>query len=74
MRVDRVDRKADRLDVALVPFGLELGNGAEFGGADRSEVLGVRKENGPRVALPIVEGNAALSGVSGEVGGDIAKP
>ena len=34
MRVDRVGRQADQLAVALLELGLELGEGAQLGGAD----------------------------------------
>ena len=65
----RVDREADHLDVALVPLGLQLGDVAELGRADRREVLGMGEQDAPAVAEPLVEVDAAFGGVSGEVGG-----
>ena len=71
--VDRVDRQADDLDVALVELGLDLGHVSELGRADRREVLGVAEEHAPRVAQPLVEVDRALSGLGGEVGGGVAQ-
>lgn len=36
MGFDSVGRKADKLNATLGEFGLELGEGTEFGGADGS--------------------------------------
>ncbi len=71
--VDRVDADADGLDVALVPLGLEARHGAELGGADRREVLGVREEQAPAVAEPFVEADRPIRGLGLEVGGDVAE-
>ena len=60
MVVDRVDADADDLDAALVELGLDPGHVAELGGADRGEVLGVREQDRPAVADPLVEADAAL--------------
>ena len=38
---DRIDAEADDLGVALVELRLQPGHVAQFGGADRGEVLGV---------------------------------
>ena len=69
--VDGVDREADDLGSALRELVLESGDGTEFGGADGSEVLGVRKENGPSVTDPFMEVNRSLGGLSGEIGGNV---
>lgn len=45
--VDRIDRQADRPDVALVPFRLEAGYLGQFGGADRRIVPRVAEQNIP---------------------------
>jgi hypothetical protein len=50
-----IDRQADHLDVAPVELRLELGHIAEFGGADRGEVLGW--ENSTAHASPIQSWN-----------------
>ena len=69
----RVDRQADDLHVALVELGLELGDVAELGGADRREVLRVGEQHAPAVAEPLVEVDLALGGLGGEVGGGVAE-
>ena len=70
----RVDGQADHLDVrACRTRLLELGRVAELGRADRREVLGVAEEDGPAVALPVVEVDRALGGVGLEVGGVVAQ-
>ena len=71
--VERVDRQADHLDVALVELGLDLGHVAELGGADRGEVLGVGEQHAPAVAEPLVEVDRALGGLGGEVGCGVAE-
>ena len=67
--LDGVDGEADDLGAALGELAFEAGHGAELGGADGGEVLGVREEDGPVVADPLVEVDGALGGVGGEVGG-----
>jgi hypothetical protein len=67
MTVDRVDREADDLDAALVELGLDLRHVAELGGADRREVLRMREQDGPFVADPVVEFDAAFGGVGLEI-------
>ena len=71
--VDRVDREADDLHVALVELGLDLGDVAELGRADRREVLRMAEQHTPGVAEPLVEVDLALRRVGGEVGGDVAE-
>jgi len=71
--VDRVSRQADELDAALGELGLELGKGAELGGADGRVVLRVGKEDDPAIADELVEVNGALCGLGLEVGGDGAQ-
>ena len=53
--------------------GLQLGDAAELGRADRREVLGVREEHAPAVAEVVVEGDRALGGLRGEVRGFVAQ-
>ncbi len=71
VRLDRVDRQADELGVALVELGLGLGESAQLGGAHGGEVLGVGEQDPPRVAQPLVEIDRSLGRVGGEIGGDI---
>ena len=52
---DGVDGEADDLGAALGELAFEAGHGAELGGADGGEVLGVREEDGPVVADPLVK-------------------
>lgn len=69
MRVDGVGAEADELDVALGEFGLELGEGAELGGAHGGVVFGVGEEDDPGGADEGVEVDGAGGGVGLEVGG-----
>src|SRR2546427_6533101 len=55
VRVDGIDRTADRLHAPLVELRLEPGHVAELSRADRREVTRVREENGPAVADPVVK-------------------
>ena len=71
--VDRVDREADDLDVALVELRLDAGHVAELCGADRGEVTRVREQHGPGVADPFVEPHRAVRGLGREIGSDITK-
>ena len=64
-----VDRQAENLGVALGKFLAEPGHVTKLGRANRSESLGMRKEDCPAVTHPIMEVNAALCGLSDEVGG-----
>lgn len=73
MAVDGVGREADELDTALGELGLELGEGAELGGAHGRVVLGVREEHDPIVADELVEVDGALGGLGLEVGGNAAE-
>src|ERR1035438_2068339 len=66
--------QADDLDVALGEFRLHACHGAQFGGADRREVFGVREQDGPTVADPVVKVDRPLRGFSGEIGGRIVNP
>ena len=70
--VDRIDAEADDLDVALVELGLDLGHVAEFGRADRREVLRVREEHAPGIADPVVEADAPFRGLGLEIRRDVA--
>jgi hypothetical protein len=63
----RIDREADDLDATPVELRLDLGQVPQFGGADRGEVLGMREQDGPFVADPFMEADAALGGVGLEV-------
>src|SRR6266487_6545777 len=65
--VDRVDAKAHDLDVALVELRLELRDHAKLGCANRGEVGGMRKKDGPAIALPLAEMYWSLGRVLGEV-------
>ncbi len=69
--VDGIDGETDDLCAALRELLLEASDGAELGGADGREVLGVGEENGPAVADPFVEVDGALRGFGGEIGSNI---
>ena len=47
----------------------ELGHRAQLGGAHGREVLGMREEDAPRIAQPLVEADRAFGRLCGEVGG-----
>ena len=67
MLVDRVNRETDDLDTALVELWFDFGHVAEFGGADRREVLRVREQHHPRIANPVVEVDIAFRGLRLEI-------
>ena len=71
--LDGVGGQADELDAALLELGLELGEGAQLGGADGGVVLGVGEEDHPLVADELVEVDVALGGLGLEVGGLVAE-
>lgn len=52
MILDRVARQGDHLHVPLFELGQKGDQTRQFGGADRSEVGGVRKENAPTGKFP----------------------
>ena len=57
---DAIHRNAHHLGAALGPFRFQLRHSAELGGANRGEILGVRKKNRPVVADPVMQGHTAL--------------
>src|SRR5207247_5920621 len=61
-----------QLDAALVEFRLQLRENAEFGGADRREILRVREQQCPIGADPVVEFDLALGGLGFEIRGECA--
>jgi hypothetical protein len=69
MRLDGVGGQTDQLGVALGELGLQLGEGAQLGGADGRVVLRVGEEDNPVVANELMEVNGALGGVGLKVGG-----
>lgn len=73
VRLDGVGGQADELGSALGELGLELGEGAELGGAHWGVVLGVGEEDHPLVADELMEVDVAGGGLGLEVGGDGAQ-
>ncbi len=73
MGLARVDAQADELGVALGELRLDLGHVAEFGRADRGEVLGMGKQDRPLVADPLVKVDLALRCFGGEVGSSVVE-
>ena len=57
MGIEGVDAEADHLHTARIELGLDPGQLTELGRAHRSEVLGVREQDAPAVADPVVEPN-----------------
>jgi hypothetical protein len=70
--VDRIDAEPHQLDAALIEFRLQFGQGAEFGGADRGEILGMREQERPAVADPIMELDFSFGGFGLEIRGHSA--
>src|SRR5437588_3468887 len=64
----RFHAQADDLAIPLLEFGLQPGHVTQFRGAHRGEVLGVREQDGPAVADPLVEVDPALRSLGGEIG------
>src|SRR5215467_12572746 len=60
MPLKRVDRQTDNLDAPLVELRLDPGHVAKLGRAHWREVLGVREQDGPGIADPVVEANFAI--------------
>lgn len=73
MGLDCVCGQTNQLDTTLGELGLELGEGAELGGADGRVVFGVGEEDDPVVADELVEVDGTLGGFGLEVGGDGAQ-
>jgi hypothetical protein len=71
--LDVVGTQTNELDTARGEFGLELGEGAQLGGADGGEVIGVREEDGPLVTDELVEVDGAVGGIGIEIGGSRAQ-
>lgn len=68
VRGDPFRQQPNQLDASLVELRLQLGEGAQFGGAHGGEVGGVGEQDGPLVADPVVEVDFPLGGVDVEVG------
>ena len=69
----RIDAEPEDLDVAPVEFAFKPRHRAKFGGADRREILRVRKQDAPRGAEPVVKADAAFGGLRLEVRGRIVQ-
>src|SRR2546429_6471407 len=63
-----VGAQPEDFGVAPVELRLEASHVTELGGAHRREVLGVREQDRPLVAEPLVKMNRALGRFAGEVG------
>lgn len=73
MGLGAVGAQTDQLNSTSSELGLKLGESAQLSGADGGEVIGVREKDGPAVANVVVEGDAAIGGVSVEIGGSRAE-
>jgi hypothetical protein len=65
----RVDAQPDNLAVPLCEFGLQPSHVAQFGGANGSKVIRVRKQDCPTIAEPFVEVDGALGGFRRKIKG-----
>ena len=68
--VDRIDRKTHQLDAALVEFRFQPGECTELGGANRGEILGMREQQCPAIADPVMEFDFPFGGLGYEVRSD----
>jgi len=73
VRVHGVDAHPDELDVALGEVVLAAGELAELGGAHRREVGRMGEQESPAVAQVLVQAEASLGGLGGEIGGGVAQ-
>src|SRR5215207_622600 len=64
MVVHGIDTQANDLDVAAIELRLDPSHVAEFGRADRGEVLGVGEQHTPGVPKPLVEANSTFRRLS----------
>jgi hypothetical protein len=69
-----IHAQAYDLGVALFEFVMEAGHTAQLGSADRGEIFGMRKENGPTVADPLVEVDGAVGCFGSKVGRRVVDP
>jgi hypothetical protein len=65
--LERVDREADDLDVALLELGFEARRLAEFGRSHGREIGGMREENDPTAPDPLMERDGSGRGLLGEI-------
>ena len=68
MVADSVDADAEDLAVAFLELRFQARHVSELRRADRREVLGVREQDGPTVADPLVEVDPTFGGIGVEVG------
>jgi len=71
--LDMVGTETNELDTARGELGLELGEGAQLGGTDGGEVIGVGEEDGPLVTDELVEVDGTVGGLGIEVRGSRAQ-
>ena len=64
----RIHTEPNNFGIALGKLGLEYCHVTEFSGAYGGKVFGVRKQNRPTVADPLMKANRALCGFGGEIG------
>src|SRR5215207_10739979 len=72
MVVHGIDTQANDLDVATIELRLDPSHVAEFGRADRGEVLGVGEQHTPGVPKPLVEANSTFRRLSLEIWRSVA--
>ncbi len=65
---DRIDAQCEEFGVALGEFRFDLGHVTKFSGANRREGFGMRKQNRPFVADPVVEIDRSSGAHRREVG------
>src|SRR5690606_26670398 len=68
-----VHRNGDHLDITLGELARDNSGIAKLGGADRSEVGGVREQYPPTVAQILMESNAADGGILFEIGSGVSQ-
>jgi hypothetical protein len=64
----RINAQTDDLAVPLGELRLETRHVAQFGGANRREILWMRKQNGPPVANPFMKVDGPLRRLGSKIG------
>ena len=67
MRIGWIDTQSDELDVAFLEFRFEPRRFAQFGCANRREVLWMGKQTRPAIANPVVKADLSLGGFRREI-------
>ncbi len=67
MIAGRIDRQSHDLHISAIKLRFDFRHVTKLGRADGREVLRVRKQNGPRIADPIMEPDPSFTGFCFEI-------